>query len=164
MDAKFFRPDAPEDDFQIRIDRNGQWYHRDSPISRAQLAKLFSTVLHRDPKTNDYWLITPHEQGRIEVEDVPYLVTDYQLDDQTLIFTTSLGHTVTADAEHTIYCHSETGLPYIHIDNNVSARLNRSVRDKLIHLALEQDGYDPDTGQLILTIDDIMHVIAKDVS
>ena len=72
MDAQFFRENAVEEQFDIRIDRDGQWFHRGSTIGRDKIAKLFSTVLHYDPNSKDYWLITPVEQGRIEVEDVLY--------------------------------------------------------------------------------------------
>ena len=55
-------------DFQMRIDRNGTWYYRGSPIGRAALVKLFSTVLRKDAD-GGHWLTTPVENGRIEVED-----------------------------------------------------------------------------------------------
>ena len=57
-------------DLDMRIDRNGVWYHHGSPIGRKELVRLFSTVLRRD-EAGDYWLITPAEVGRIEVEDAP---------------------------------------------------------------------------------------------
>lgn len=162
MDAKFYRPDAPEERFDIRIDAQGQWYHRGSPIGRDKIAKLFSTVLHRDPATNDYWLITPVEQGRIAVEDVPYIVTDFVYDGNTLTLTTNLGHTVTTDHAHRITCRDDNALPYVPVHNNVSARINRNVREKLIDLALTQKGYDAETGELTLIVGDTRHVIAKD--
>ena len=57
--------------FQIRIDREGGWHYRGSPIARLPLVKLFATVLRR-AEDGSYWLITPGEQGRIEVDDVPF--------------------------------------------------------------------------------------------
>jgi hypothetical protein len=162
MDAKFFRKNVDEDNFSIRIDRHGQWYHEGSPIARDKLAKLFSSVLHFDTDRNEYWLITPAEQGRIEVEDVPYIIVDFELSDNALTLTTNLGHIVTTDKDHVIECHAVTGLPYVHVNNNVKARLNRATRDKLIDLALDRDGYNKNTGELILNINDIRHVIAID--
>ena len=59
-------------DFSMRIDRNGTWYYRGSPIGRHALVRLFSTVLRRDAD-GVYWLTTPVENGRIEVEDAPFI-------------------------------------------------------------------------------------------
>mgnify|MGYP003693630191 CR=1 FL=1 len=36
------------------------------------LVKLFASVLRRETDGR-YWLVTPAERGRIEVEDVPFL-------------------------------------------------------------------------------------------
>ena len=162
MEAKFFRPDAREEQFDMRIDRNGQWFHKGSPIGRDKIAKLFSTVLHFDPKNNDYWLITPVEQGRIEVEDVPYIITDFDLTDDALTLHTNLGHDVKADKDHAIFCRDDNGLPYVHVHNNVLARINRAVREKLIDIALAKDGYDAQTGVLSLIINGVPHIIAVD--
>lgn len=164
MDAKFYKADAREEQFDMRIDRNGQWFHKGSPIGRDKIAKLFSTVLHYDAKNNDYWLITPVEQGRIDVEDVPYIVTDFDLTDDTLTLHTNLGHTVKADKDHAIFCRDDNGLPYIHVHNHVLARINRAVREKLIDIALAKGGYDAQTGTLSLTIGDVSHIIAVDKS
>ncbi len=89
--------------FEIHIDRNGSWFYRGTPINRASLVRLFSTVLTRDA-AGTHWLITPAEHGRITVEDAPFLAVE--LDrigagrDQALTFRTNLGDMVTADAAH----------------------------------------------------------------
>ena len=162
MDAKFYKTDAREEQFDIRIDRNGQWFHKGSPIGRAKIAKLFSTILHYDPDKHDYWLITPVEQGRIEVEDVPYIVTDFDLSDDTLTLHTNLGHEVKTDKDHLIFCRDDNGLPYVHVHNNVMARLNRTVREKLINIALQEGNYDEKNGLLSLTVSGVKHIIATD--
>ena len=61
--------------FQMRIARDGTWYHQGTPIRRLALAKLFATVLRREAD-GEYWLVTPVERGRIEVEDAPFTVVD----------------------------------------------------------------------------------------
>ena len=124
MDAKFFKKDAQEDIFDIRIDYNGTWYHKNTPIEREKLVQLFSTVLHYDPKTQDYWLITPHEQGRIEVEDSAYIIIDFEWDNENLTLTTNLEHQVKPSPNHSIFLKNKT--PYCTIHNNVPARINRS--------------------------------------
>ena len=157
MDAKFFDPTREEDDFKISIDYHGQWFHDGAPIAREKLTQLFSTALHYDRDKQEYWLITPHEQGRIDVVDVPYIVIDFEWNDD-LILKTNLDHTVTPNGDYPIYCDGDA--PYIIIKNNVPARLNRSVRDKLIDIALSQNGYDEGTKTLTLKANGHDHIIA----
>ena len=54
--------------YDIRIARDGTWFHNGDPIRRIELAKLFSTVLKRDDD-GDYWLITPHAMRAPELPD-----------------------------------------------------------------------------------------------
>ena len=61
-------------EFDIRIAADGCWYHEGGLIGRPSLVKLFSTVLRREVD-GSYWLITPVERGRIEVEDAPFIIT-----------------------------------------------------------------------------------------
>lgn len=162
MKAKFYNPDKTEDQFDIHIDRNGQWYHRGTPMNREKMAHLFSTVLHYDIEKNEYWLITPHEQGRITVEDVPYVITDYKLGSDTLTLTTNLGDTVAVSKDHPITCDPETGIAYVVVKNNARGRLNRAVRDQLINLALEQGGYNDAEGVLYFKSGNDLYPIAVD--
>ena len=56
-------------DIDIRIARDGTWFHQGTPIGRKELVRLFSTILRRDG--DDYVLVTPAEKMRIVVEDAP---------------------------------------------------------------------------------------------
>src|SRR5690349_712117 len=62
-------------DFGLCIRRDGTWFYRGSPIGRKPLVKLFASVLRRDD-AGGYWLVTPAEKGRIEVEDVPFVAVE----------------------------------------------------------------------------------------
>src|SRR5262245_47056551 len=62
-------------DFGLFIRRDGTWFYRGSPIGRKPLVKLFASVLRRDDD-GGYWLVTPAEKGRIEVEDVPFVAVE----------------------------------------------------------------------------------------
>ncbi|MEJ0041183.1 MAG: DUF1285 domain-containing protein [Rhizomicrobium sp.] len=46
-------------DIDIRIARDGTWYHQGSPIGRRELVRLFSTILRRDPRR-----LRPRHPGR----------------------------------------------------------------------------------------------------
>lgn len=127
-------------DFDIRIARDGTWYYRDSPIRRERLVRLFATVLQRDAE-GGYWLVTPGERGRVEVEDAPFLAVELDAESApgTLCFRTNLDYWVTADAAHPIRVEEtpETGepAPYIHVRDGLEARIVRSVFYELAELA-----------------------------
>ena len=55
-------------DSEMRIARDGTWYHQGSPIGRPAMVRLFSTVLRREPD-GSHVLVTPVEKLDIEVED-----------------------------------------------------------------------------------------------
>jgi hypothetical protein len=131
--------------FNIRIDRDGIWYYQNSPISRLGLVKLFSSVLSQD-ETGNYWMTTPVERGTIEVEDVPFLAVDLDMENsgpsQVLSIRTNLDEVVTLDEDHplTIITNPNTAepIPYITIRDNLKARLTRPVYYDVVDLGLEE--------------------------
>lgn len=132
-------------DLDMRIDRNGVWYYHGSPIGRKELVRLFSSVLRRDD-AGDYWLITPAEIGRIEVEDAPFmaveLITTGDGADRVITFRTNVDTFVSADGDHPIRVDidPDTGepSPYVVMDGRLEARLTRSVYYDLIELGTEE--------------------------
>ena len=54
------------------IDIKGDWYYNNSIIGRLRLKKLFSTILKREG--DDYFLVTPVEKIKLDVEIAPPLV------------------------------------------------------------------------------------------
>jgi len=113
-------------DIDMRIDRNGTWYHQGSPIGRKELVRLFAGVLRRDDG-GDYWLITPAEMARIEVEDAPFLAVELTASgagqEQVLSLRTNIDAVVTVDEDHSIRVDmdSETGRPspYVVLDGGI---------------------------------------------
>jgi uncharacterized protein len=101
------RPRPQPQNFRMRIDRNGTWYYQGSPINRKELVCLFASVLRREAD-GSYWLETPVERGRIEVEDAPFTAVEMWWKDcdcgdgcapkQCLTFRTNLDEIVTANA------------------------------------------------------------------
>lgn len=132
-------------DLDMRIDRNGIWHYRGSPIGRQELVRLFATVLRRD-EAGDYWLITPAEIGRIEVEDAPFLAVELMRDgvgrDQKLSLRTNVGKIVAVDAAHPIRVDVDavTGepRPYAVMDGGVEAKIARAVFYELVDIGHEQ--------------------------
>ena len=139
--------------FQMRIARDGTWYHQGTPIRRLALAKLFSTVLRREAD-GEYWLVTPVERGRIEVEDAPLTVVDMTAEgegkEQVLCFKTNFDEIVRADADHPLRlaknAETEEPSPYITVRDNLEALITRSTFYDLVDLAYAQ--WDGDEGRL----------------
>jgi hypothetical protein len=137
----------------MRIDRDGVWYHEGRPIARQALVKLFATVLSRDAD-GSYWLKTPAEQGRIEVEDAPFVIVELTVDgkgiDQTIRMRTNLDHWVSIGQDHPLYLRSPRNqpasepIPYIDVRHGLEARLLRPVYYELAELAesVEEEGSD----------------------
>ena len=62
-------------DLPFLIRRDGTWLYRGSPIARKELVCLFASVLRRSAD-GAFWLQTPAERGRIEVEDAPFVAVE----------------------------------------------------------------------------------------
>ncbi len=108
---KWDPPYCGELDLTIRSD--GVWVHEGTPIGRARLVRLFSTVLRRDG--DQYFLVTPVEKLGIVVEDAPFqavlmeMSVDASAPDnqpngggQLLTFTTNVGDVVTAGSANAL--------------------------------------------------------------
>lgn len=123
----------------IRIARDGTWFHEGAEIKRQAMVKLFSTILRRDE--GEYFLVTPAEKLAIEVEDVPFagiaVARDGSGAGQRLLFTTNVGEHVLADAEHPIDVRDRDGepAPYLHVRNDLWALLTRNVFYELVEMA-----------------------------
>jgi uncharacterized protein len=131
-------------DLDMRIARDGAWSYRGSPIGRPALVKLFASVLRREPD-GGYWLVTPPERGRIEVEDVPFLAVALTVTGdgrgQQLIFRTNLDDIVTAGPDHPLRVETAASgepAPYILIRDRLEARIVRPVFYDLVELGSEE--------------------------
>ena len=123
----------------IRIAHSGEWYHDGRLIKRFSIAKVFSTILRRED--DDYFLVTPGEKLRIEVEDVPFIALDFEVEGtgktQEIAFAINVGDVVIADAEHTIRVEAadRDPRPYVHVRDGLEARIARSAFYRLVDLA-----------------------------
>jgi uncharacterized protein len=129
----------------MRIARDGTWYYQGSPINRPPLVKLFASAL-RQENDGEYWLVTPAERGRVEVEDVPFTVVALRAEGgsrlgQRLIFRSNLDDEVTAGDDHPIRLvkanESDEAIPYILIRERLEARVLRPVFYQLVELGEE---------------------------
>jgi hypothetical protein len=131
-------------DFGIRIARDGTWYYHGSPIRRLPLVKLFASVLRREAD-GDYWLVTPAERGRIEVEDAPFVAVELEASgqgrDQSLTFRTNLDDRVVADESHPLRVATDPATgeprPYLLVRPGLEALLLRPVFYHLVERGQE---------------------------
>ncbi len=118
-------------DLDMRIARDGTWFHEGSPIGRPALVKLFSSILRQDP--DGTMLVTPHEKVRITVEDAPFLAVEMAVEDGSLPvlrFRTNVDEWVTVDAEHPLRFvpGAADGLkPYLHVRAGLEALVKRAL-------------------------------------
>ncbi|MDD9716917.1 DUF1285 domain-containing protein [Dinoroseobacter sp. PD6] len=127
-------------DLDIHIARDGTWFYQGSPIGRAPLVRLFSSIL----KVEDgkFYLVTPVEKVGITVEDAPFVATDFDVTDpgpdQVITFTTHVGDTADAGPDNPIRVtrHPETGepAPYVHIRRGLEALIDRKSFYRLVEI------------------------------
>ena len=131
-----------EGEIDIRIARDGTWYHEGSEIKRQTLVKLFSSVLRLDG--DGHCLVTPEQKLRITVDDAPFIAIDMEAKGegraQSLLFTTNVGDVVVADPDHPINVEQigSEPRPYVEVRRGLKALITRSVFYRLVDLATEE--------------------------
>lgn len=135
-------------DLPFLIRRDGTWLYRGSPIGRKELVCLFASVLKREAD-GSFWLETPAERGRIEVEDAPFVAVELDFcgdgHRQCLSFRINTDQVITAGPEHPIRVAHDLltcePTPYLHVRDGagaapVEARISRAVYYELVALAV----------------------------
>ena len=134
-------------EIDMRIGRDGAWYYQGSRIERSAMVRLFSRVLRKE--RNEYFLVTPQEKLKIVVEDAPFVATELEVvveeGMQFLIFTTNVGEQIIAGKRNQLFVFHDrkTGepSPYIHVRNDLNAKLTRAVFYQLADYCAEQDDH-----------------------
>ena len=139
----------PIKDFEMRIAKDGVWYHQGTPIKRLPLVKLFASALLKE-QDDSYWLVTPVEKGMIEVEDAPFLAVEVECvtSNENEFFKTDFSFRTNLD--EFVICGPENPLrvnidpktqepnPYILVRDGLEAKITRSVFYELIDVANER--------------------------
>lgn len=130
-------------DSEMRIARDGTWFHQGSPIGREAMVRLFSTILRREAD-GSYVLVTPVEKLSIVVEDAPFLAVELKTEgegrDRHLAFRLNTGDLVSAGSDNpiTIRETADGPHPYLHVRGGLDALVARSVYYELMNLALDE--------------------------
>lgn len=132
-------------DSEMRIARDGTWFHQGSPIGREAMVRLFSTILRREPD-GSYVLVTPVEKLDILVEDAPFVAVELKSEgegaDRALAFRLNTGDLIAAGPDHGLVVRetADGPHPYLHVRGGLEALINRSVYYEMMNMALEEAG------------------------
>jgi hypothetical protein len=144
-------------DMDLVIKANGEWWHEGGQMTRESLVSLFATILWKEENNGktEYFLKTPVQKIRIQVEDAPLLINDvgivYEGDTSWLEFTTTTGDVLRLDEEHLImlktYSSQEVAVeaqvrPYMPVRNGLTALIGRNTFYHLTEIGelTEQNG------------------------
>lgn len=131
----------------MRIARDGTWYHQGSPITRPAMVRLFSTVLRREPD-GSHVLVTPVEKLEIDVEATAFRAVEMQTEgegrDRQIAFSLDSGDAIIAGPEHpiSIVATDHGASPRLAVRHGLEAELSRPIYYELAEIALAED-HDP---------------------
>ncbi len=105
-----------------------------------ELVQLFASVLTRQQQ--DYFLLTPVEKVRIQVEDAAFLIVAAGTTGNSmlvLIATTNLGQQLLIGAEYPLFLQAQQDgqlLPYLQLWRGLTAKFSRNAYYQLVELAV----------------------------
>lgn len=126
-------------DMDICIKADGSWFYMGSPIGRKPLVKLFASVLCKE--NDEYFLKTPVEKVRIQVEDAPFIITSWQQhpsEQSTIIsFESNIDNQFILGEQHPLQLpqDNQQGPLYLSIHRQMQAVIHRNVYYQLAEIA-----------------------------
>jgi hypothetical protein len=135
-------------DSEMRIARDGTWFHQGSPIQRPAMVRLFATLLRREPD-GGFVLVTPAEKLTIEVEDAPFLAVELKTEGsgsaRHLAFRLNTDEPVLAGPERPLRFEDRAGAPrpLLTVRPGIEALVARPVYYELVDIAIDEAGDPP---------------------
>lgn len=132
-------------EIDIRIARDGTWFHEGSPIGRPAMVRLFASILKREG--DRYYLVTPVEKVGIRVDDAPFVAVDVVAEglgpQQRLTFHTLTDDTVVAGPEAAIRVSRDPATgepsPYVHLRAGLEALIDRKTFYRMVDLGTHEE-------------------------
>jgi hypothetical protein len=121
-------------EMDLVIKANGQWLYQGSVFKRLSLVKLLASVLKKED--DDYFLVTPVEKIKIHVEEVPFILTNWQWQDalQTVMQVgTNLDDVFVLDEQHPLSIIDNNY--YVTVRRNLLAKVHRNVYYQWVDIA-----------------------------
>ncbi|MEQ9464046.1 MAG: DUF1285 domain-containing protein [Haliea sp.] len=131
-------------DIDIRIAADGSWYHEGRVIAREAIVRLFASILRRE-EDGEYYLVTPGEKWRIQVDLHPLIVTEINTrkdaEHPLLLARLNTGREVPIDREHPLFLEPAVGdVAAMVLPHGLSALLSRAAWYRLVESAEEREG------------------------
>lgn len=127
-------------DIEMTIKADGSWWYMGSPIGREKLVKLFASVLLMEG--DEYFLKTPAEKVRIQVEDAPFVLTQWQTHDTedgpAIEVISNLGHAAVLSDSHPLevdHSNPDQPRPYVTLHRGLKALVHRNVFYQWVDIA-----------------------------
>lgn len=128
-----------EGDSEMRIARDGRWFHQGGEITRSNMVRLFSTILRREPDGR-HVLVTPAEKLFIEVEDAAFVAVEVKSEGageaRTLAFRLNTGDLVIAGPENPLQFYGRA--PRLAVRGGLEALVARAPYYELAEWALDE--------------------------
>ena len=135
-------------ELDIRITRDGNWHYNKSPIGRKRLVKLFSNILKKEG--DFYYLVTPVEKIKIQVDDAPFLIVD--IESKTVNGTQEITFLTNTETEFSLGSknplrilfknHTQEPSPYVVVRKNLEGLIDR----KTFYRLIEKSGFHSHKG------------------
>lgn len=123
-------------ELDMRIARDGTWFHEGTPIGRVEMVRLFASVLKMED--GRHYLVTPVEKVGIQVDDAPFVAVDFRREGDGLVFVTNVGDETVAGPDNPIRVvdDPETGepSPYVHVRRGLEALIDRKSFYRLVEI------------------------------
>ena len=113
-------------DMPLVIDHDGQWYHEGSLMTREPLRRLLATLMRRE-EDGEFYLVTPVEKLRIQVEDTPFYIMDATCRDEGWEVTTDVGDRFLLDDSYCLMLDDPDRPPKMPVRFGLTARVHRNV-------------------------------------
>jgi hypothetical protein len=128
-------------DIPVRISQAGTWYHEGVEIQRASIVRLFASILRREDD-GEYYLVTPVEKWRIQVERHALLIVDIDrkqfADEQLLEATLNTDAQLPINEQHPLFLDQAIGnIAAMRLPHGLTALCTRAAWTRLVELADE---------------------------
>ncbi|MDA7794900.1 DUF1285 domain-containing protein [Porticoccaceae bacterium] len=142
-------------DIAIRIDREGRWFHDSVEIKRDSIITLFSKLLKLEE--SDYFLVTPNEKWRIQVDVAPLFVISASLEirqgHQAIVCQTLTGDTILIGRDNPLQMKQDSAneqtYPLLLVRDNITALISRATFYQLVDWSISRTHQDGQKEQLI---------------
>jgi hypothetical protein len=129
-------------DSEMRIARDGTWFHQGEPIRRPAMVRLFSTILRREPD-GSHVLVTPVEKLAIAVETTAFRAIEMESEgdgeNRRIALKLDSGDAVIVGPDHPLTLQPS---PRVLVRHGLEAELSRPIYYELAEIALAE-GADP---------------------